>query len=475
MSNIVKSKVRFSWALPVLFIICCATAGAQSRRGRERSHAARLGDAPADSAATSDVLSSDFLSDDAFRQLPREERRRRWRERYVRQYDLSGHGSIEKLGEYIRKYADLNIFDLRLVVFAVSAEHVPQTTGSLILRGEVSLPAYKSGLESTLRDLGFNVVRNDIEALPSAQLGKNIYGVATTSAATIRKEPRTRAEQVNSTPMGGWMRLLREARADDVKSTGTWGRGARRQEAAQGGNLGPRDENLKWYLAQSSEGYVGFVREDEVAPADHFDVPEGILMAPAQTVTKDGPKTIPAGAYVMRAGDPGQLSGPARAWRVAPMETILQTDAKVTPLDAGRWSPDEILSATAPLMGVKYVWGGTTGAGIDCSGFTQFLYKSRGVFLPRDAEEQAIVGQAVAFAGEPIERKMMPGDLIFFQNEQGRVNHVAVSLGGTRVIHSSGKDVHTSELDEEDPDHPNPLRKRVLFVRRIYAGTAPGK
>jgi cell wall-associated NlpC family hydrolase len=107
-----------------------------------------------------------------------------------------------------------------------------------------------------------------------------------------------------------------------------------------------------------------------------------------------------------------------------------------------------------------------TQEGIDCSGFTQFLFKTYGVVLPRDAEEQAIVGQIVGF-GRDVVRVAQPGDLIFFMNEHGKVNHVAVSLGGDRILHSSSRNVHFASLLDQPEANEERLLDRVLWARRV--------
>lgn len=81
-----------------------------------------------------------------------------------------------------------------------------------------------------------------------------------------------------------------------------------------------------------------------------------------------------------------------------------------------------------------YLWGGKTPMGIDCSGFVQMVYRLNGVELPRDAYQQAEIGQALSFIEEAEE-----GDLAFFDNEAGKIIHVGIILKNHRIIHSSGR------------------------------------
>lgn len=95
----------------------------------------------------------------------------------------------------------------------------------------------------------------------------------------------------------------------------------------------------------------------------------------------------------------------------------------------------ETIEASArSFLNVPYLWGGRTHFGIDCSGFTQAVLRLQGITLKRDAYLQAEQGQTVDFLQEA-----EPGDLAFFDNEEGRITHVGILLGNEKIIHASGK------------------------------------
>jgi cell wall-associated NlpC family hydrolase len=84
------------------------------------------------------------------------------------------------------------------------------------------------------------------------------------------------------------------------------------------------------------------------------------------------------------------------------------------------------------FLGTAYLWGGRTVFGIDCSGFVQMVFKLFNYKLPRDAYQQAEVGEDVGFLAEA-----KPGDLAFFDNEQGKITHVGILLSPQSIIHAS--------------------------------------
>lgn len=94
-------------------------------------------------------------------------------------------------------------------------------------------------------------------------------------------------------------------------------------------------------------------------------------------------------------------------------------------------------------MNTPYLWGGRSIFGIDCSGFTQAVFKMHGVRLQRDAYQQADQGKLVNFIEEAL-----PGDLAFFDNEEERIVHVGIVLENQQIIHASGQ-VRIDRLDHQ--------------------------
>ena len=105
--------------------------------------------------------------------------------------------------------------------------------------------------------------------------------------------------------------------------------------------------------------------------------------------------------------------------------------------------PKSGIIETAQLyLNSPYLWGGKTAFGIDCSGFTQMVYKLNGYKLLRDSSEQATQGDSLSFIEES-----EPGDLAFFDNEEGFITHVGIIMKDNHIIHASGK-VRIDRLDQ---------------------------
>jgi gamma-D-glutamyl-L-lysine dipeptidyl-peptidase len=123
----------------------------------------------------------------------------------------------------------------------------------------------------------------------------------------------------------------------------------------------------------------------------------------------------------------------------------------------------EIGETARNLLNVPYLWGGRSPLGMDCSGFVQLVYKLHGLSLPRDARQQATLGETIDFINEAL-----PGDLAFFDNEEGRIIHVGILLAPDLVIHASGQ-VRTDFIDHHGiyKAMPGHYSHKLRLIKRL--------
>ncbi|MBL1409210.1 C40 family peptidase [Sphingobacterium faecale] len=111
-----------------------------------------------------------------------------------------------------------------------------------------------------------------------------------------------------------------------------------------------------------------------------------------------------------------------------------------------------------------YLWGGRSPYGIDCSGFSQVVYRHFGIALRRDAWQQAESGDTVNFLPE-----IKAGDLAFFDNEAGRITHVGVMIDNETIIHAAGR-VRIDKMDTEGifNAQQNKYTHKLRIVKRYF-------
>jgi gamma-D-glutamyl-L-lysine dipeptidyl-peptidase len=118
-------------------------------------------------------------------------------------------------------------------------------------------------------------------------------------------------------------------------------------------------------------------------------------------------------------------------------------EGKVWELSKAQKTGKSVKGIAFRFLNTAYLWGGRSVFGVDCSGFTQMVYKFFDVPLPRDAAHQSEKGEVVGFLQEA---KL--GDLAFFDDAEGRINHVGILLSDFEIIHAYGK-VRIDKIDAQ--------------------------
>lgn len=130
----------------------------------------------------------------------------------------------------------------------------------------------------------------------------------------------------------------------------------------------------------------------------------------------------------------------------------------------GKKAKSNIIETAFLYLNSPYLWGGKSPFGLDCSGFTQMVYKLNGYSLLRDASQQATQGEALSFIEES-----EPGDLAFFDNSEGQIVHVGIMMQDNYIIHAHGKVRidridHTGIYNVDQRTHTHKLRviKKII-------------
>jgi len=137
-----------------------------------------------------------------------------------------------------------------------------------------------------------------------------------------------------------------------------------------------------------------------------------------------------------------------------------------------------VLATALTLVGVPYLWGGTSIKGVDCSGFTKTAYFLNGIIIPRDASQQALVGEPVdvlekdSISVSKCLKNLLPGDLLFFSAAKrrgingGRVSHTAIYMGNGEFIQAAGM-VKVSSLLNTASNYDGGQTTTLVGARRI--------
>ncbi len=195
------------------------------------------------------------------------------------------------------------------------------------------------------------------------------------------------------------------------------------------------EEERKWVFTRQEDGYLGWAYKAYLAEGSPVP-PTHLVLAPSCELRAEPDET---GEILTRlvSGTSVAVEETRGAWaKVAANRTGWMPSALLRDLSAMPGPVDKkrrtMVEDSRRMIGVPYLWGGTSGNGIDCSGFARLLHRWVGVDIPRDADMQHAHARTV-------EPPFEAGDLLFFGEGGGNraITHVGVSLGGWEMVHSS--------------------------------------
>ena len=211
-----------------------------------------------------------------------------------------------------------------------------------------------------------------------------------------------------------------------------------------------------WLRVRGDDGYEGWMHRGYVA--------EGEREAPGE----HGARRLSLGCVVRDAVTGSSRALPLGAWLASADDIVTGSAVDGERRAAAFPRTTAAIAATAVdrFAGTPYQWGGVSPWGADCSGLTQTVFWLHGVSLPRDAWQQAEIGDD---AGRII-ANWSPADLLFFSDRTDRrITHVGISLGGARMVHLAlGRGGYAVErLDATDDAYVGALMTRFVIARRM--------
>lgn len=335
--------------------------------------------------------------------------------------------------------------DKRVALFDVDYSFAGK---NVMLRGVTTSPKAKAALLQGLANMNYKVM-DCLQLLPDEDgLEGKTYGIIDVSVANLRVAPDFSSEMMTQGLMGMPVRVLQRNgwyRIQTPDNYITW-------VHSVGIHLVTKEEMTSWNRAEKIivTSHYGFVySQADQSSQTISDVVAGNRLKWAGTKGAFYKVIYPDGreGYILKS-----ISMPEKKWR-----STLKQDAS------------SIISTAHTLMGVPYLWAGTSSKGVDCSGFMRTILYMHDIIIPRDASQQAYVGEHIDIA--PDFSNLQPGDLIFFGRKatperKERVVHVGMYIGNKRFIHSQG-DVHISSFDTADTLFDAYNLGRLLFATRI--------
>ncbi|HUG38957.1 MAG TPA: SH3 domain-containing C40 family peptidase [Longimicrobiales bacterium] len=325
--------------------------------------------------------------------------------------------------------------DTRVDIFEVRTRTVD---GVPVVNGQTTVPAAADTFRARLAQLGVPV-KIRLRLLPDPELGPRAEALIGAPIAPVYRRPTMNSTQLSQYVLGHRVTLLsRKARFWRIRG---------------------EDRHVGWlhrgYLVRGEGGWA--------LAWERADGGEPMVSLGAELHDDDGLTfaRLPWGSRVLRVAG-GRILLPDGRTGVVGGGEVVPVDRMADRFPA---SGESIVRTARRWMGAPYLWGGVTPNGVDCSGLIQSVFWIHGLALPRDSDMQARVGARLD-PGAGFER-LRAGDLLFFA-ERNRVNHVAMSIGGARIIHAAASNGGVSMNDlAGDLDLEVWLRQVLHVARRL--------
>ncbi|MBR9921464.1 MAG: C40 family peptidase [Bacteroidetes bacterium] len=350
--------------------------------------------------------------------------------------DLSTYNTL--IDSVKQKYAP----DKRVAIWEVEV----QAGNPVVVKGKTNLPEAKTDFLGKLDSL-------QLEYIDSLEVLEAQYGLVSLSVCNIRSKPKHSAELSTQSTMGQVLRIYEK----------------------EGG----------WFRVQTPDNYLGWLdsggfRRISESEASLWEKSDLHVYLPEYGFARSEPRENATPVSDLVKGNIFNLTkkGDSFSTVVLPdgKEAFVKTE-DILPFNSwwesrkAQLTADSILAEAKVLLGRPYLWGGTSGKGMDCSGFTKEVFFRNGMILPRDASQQVHIGEEIetdttSWSG------LEAGDLLFFgrkatAEQRERIWHVAIYMGEGQIIHSSGE-VKIESLIKGQPGYVPERVESFVRAKRLF-------
>ncbi|GAB2762337.1 C40 family peptidase [Salinimicrobium soli] len=365
--------------------------------------------------------------------------------------EASEEVSEDRAAEVIAEVRQEYVPDKRVALFDIESE--PQGK-SYVLKGDSNLPEAVAALREKLQAADVDYI-DSIQLLPSDELKGKTRALVRTSVANIRSNQGHSSELATQATLGTPLKVLKH--------------------------------DGDWYLVQTPDNYIAWVDHGGITPLTEqefaswkaaekviFLRPYGQAYEKAATNSGIVSDVVAGDIFVLKGSKNGFFEVEYPDGKIGYLEKDKAQPYKEW-IASRSLSEEELVSTSKELMGLPYLWGGTSPKGVDCSGFTKTIYFMNGMVIPRDASQQVHTGKVVDSTKNF--ENLQPGDLLFFgtpatDSSKERVVHVGMWIGDNKMIHSSGN-VHISSMDPNSEDFDEFNYNRYLRTKRLVGEEDP--
>lgn len=340
--------------------------------------------------------------------------------------------------------------DRRTALFNIDVLKGPS---NFTLLGESNLPKAVDSLKAILKEKGIDVI-DDIEILPSSELKGYTRAVINISTANLRSNPKHSAELATQAILGTTVYVLKKEEG--------------------------------WYLIQTPDAYLAWVDSGGIQLMDEkslsqYLASEKIMYTSTYGHAYTSMDTTKRVSDLVAGSLLQLLSVEDNFYKVQFPDGRIAFISKNEAQEYSFWlsklsvEADALVETSKTLMGVPYLWGGTSTKGVDCSGFTKTIYFLNGMVIPRDASQQVHAGKSIDSIADF--NKLDKGDLLFFgrkgtDSTAEKVVHVGMWIGENQFIHSSDM-VRVSSVDKNAPNYDEYNVGRYLRTKRLLKENDP--